>query len=286
MSMNLEKLIDLDKAYLDSNGIWVSKMQLSHDQELSKKSWEKIYKYDLAELKKVKQSFDKLGDHLKYILDDYEFTKETVYLEIGCGPAHVGSYLMEKYGCNFIGVDFNYDALVVLKEFFLEKGLTNFVLIHGDIKDMPIKENTIDYIYGGGVIEHTDDTLSVLRELYRVLKTGGVSFNTVPGFNFFWLTRFYMSIPAVPLLRNIFSFLHFTVFRGKILNKFYGFELSFTQGIIGLLHREAGFKQIKTKPFPFHPSKDKLFNQTLRDIYFNVSSSRFFCLLYYVRAVK
>jgi ubiquinone/menaquinone biosynthesis C-methylase UbiE len=219
-------------------------------------------------------------------MDSWNFTPDTVYLEIGCGPANIGTYLSEKSGCPFIGVDFNYNSLVVLNEYFKEKGIENYILIHSDINDMPIIDGVVDYIYGGGVIEHTEDTITATKELYRVLSAGGVSFNTVPAYNLFWLLRFFYSIPSIEPIKSVLAYIHLKVLKGLILNKFYGFELSFTEKNISNLHKKAGFNNIKTGSFAFHPSKNKIHSQKIRELFYKISNIKIFCPFYYVKASK
>lgn len=286
--MNLVELIDTKKAYLDKNGIWTTQPELSSEEGLSKQCWENIYDFGVEELKKQRVVFDrdKLNDHLGYILPSFHFGDRTIYLEIGCGPSHIGDYLQSECGCKFIGVDFNYRALVVLKSYFDEKGYKDYLLIHADIKDIPLKDESVDFIYGGGVIEHIKNTSRVLGELYRVLKTGGVSFNTVPAFNFFWLTRFYASIPDVRVLRSVLGFVHLKLLMGKVLGRNFGYELSFTLDRLKNFHREAGFVGVETGPFAFHPNLEKLETPLLGTLYFGFSQSALFCPFYFVRAWK
>ena len=286
--MNLVELIDTQKAHLDKNGIWTTQPELSSEELLSKQRWEGIYDFGVEELKKQRVAFDrdKLNDHLRFILPSFNFGGKTVYLEIGCGPSHIGDYLQSERGCKFIGLDFNYKALVVLKTYFDKKGYKDYLLIHADVKDIPLKDESVDFIYGGGVIEHVKDTSGVLRELSRVLKTGGVSFNTVPAFNLFWLTRFYKSIPEVKGLRPVLDFVHLKLLRGRVLGKNFGYELSFTLEGVKKFHREAGFAEVGAGPFAFHPNPEKLKLALLRALYFGLSQSALFCPFHFVRARK
>ena len=286
--MNLVELLDTKKAHLDKNGIWTTQPELSSEGLLSKQRWEGIYDFGVEELKKQRAVFDrdKLNDHLGYLLPSFHFGKKTIYLEIGCGPSHIGDYLQSERGCKFIGVDFNYNILVVLKAYFEEKGYKDYLLIHADIKDIPLKEESVDFIYGGGVIEHTKNTSRLLGELYRVLKTGGVSFNTVPAFNFFWLTRFYASIPDAGLLRSVLEFVHLKLLRGRVLGKNFGYELSFTLEGAKKFHREVGFTEVEAGPFAFHPNPEKLKPALLRALYFGLSQSVLFCPFHFVKARK
>ena len=286
--MELSTIIDKEKAKLDANNIWVSKLNLSSEADVSRRAWEGIYNFTVEKLKEDRKDFDenKLQDNIRYTNESGSFRSDTVYLEIGCGPAHVAEYLMKQYDCFFVGVDFNYPMLLSLDTYLKEKGYTKYILVHADILNMPIIDGSVDYIYGGGVIEHMSDTPGILSELYRVLKEGGVAFNTVPAFNMWWLLRFYSNIPSFPILKTLFEFIHIKLLKSKILERYYGYELSYTLGQLRDLHRRVGFRDIVQKPFAFHPSGKKLKNQMLRRLYYEISSNPLTSPMYCVYGKK
>lgn len=286
--MNIEIIIDKSKAKKNNDGIWVSKLMLNNEINISKKSWERIYNLDLKKLIQSKKEFnkDKLNDHMVYIDRSYNFNNITRYLEIGCGPSYIGEYLMKKYNLTFIGIDFNYEMLLTLKKYFDKKGYKKYILIHGNILDMPIKTKTIDYVYGGGVIEHLPDTSKTLKEIYRVLTQGGVSFNTVPAFNLWWFFRFWNNIPNLPVIKSLFEFVHISTLKGKILDKYYGYELSYLTSTLDNLHKSLGFKNVKCGPFVFRPSRSKVRNEILSKIYISVTSNLIFSPVYYIYGTK
>lgn len=285
----MNKLLNLEKLVKDEKGIYLVKDSVFDKEiKISKEAWEEIFNYDLERLTKEREDFDKnkLADHVDYIERFHKFTKDTIYLEIGCGPAHIGEYVLRKYGCTFVGIDFNYAMLVTLKQYFDKMGYSNYILICGDINSMPLVDNSVDFIYGGGVIEHFADTKHILKESYRVLKPGGVSFNTVPAFSMWWLTRFFSNIPAVPILRQLFETLHLKLLKGRVLHKFFGYELSFTPGMLKKYHKDTGYKSIVVLPFAFHPSSNKLRNAFLRGIYFRIQKSHLSTAIYLVVGEK
>ena len=275
---------------IDKNGILSYHYFLDPETLNSKNVWEKIYNFDMDAFEKDRNDFfsSKLGDHIKHIRKSYVFNPSSVCLEIGSGPAYIGEYIMKEFDSFYVGIDFNYEMLLTVKNYFDLKGFKKYLLIHGDIKDMPIKDNSIDFIYGGGVIEHFSDTDLVLKELYRVLKNGGVSFNTVPCFNFSWvLLRSFANIPSAPIfLKKFFEYIHIKILKNKILDKFFGYELSFTRNSLRKLHERNGFKDIIIGPFTCHPSIRKLRNPFLRKLYFNAQRSRLTSFFYYVFARK
>jgi len=283
------KIIDLTSFKIDKNGIYRSN-NTGKQKTNTSEVWNKIYNFNVNELIKMHSAFnrDKLGDLLKYFDLDLLKNKPFVYLEIGCGPAFLGKHLLDKYKCIFVGVDLNYNALLQLKRFFEHYKIEQekYVLIESDIRSMPLKDDSIDLVYGGGVIEHIPNTEVVLNELHRILKRDGTSVNSVPALNLFWLTRFFMSIPNLPLIKKLFETIHINILKEKILSKFYGYELSFTQNKLKELHKKAGFKNIKTGCFSFHPNIQKIKSKQLYDLYYNMTRNKITTPFYFVTGNK
>lgn len=281
-------IINTLKAKKDKKGIWVSEINLSGEVEISKKAWDGIYDYTEKQLLADKRSFEesKLEPHMDYINKSYSFRENTVFLEIGCGPAFIGEYLMKTKQIFFVGVDFNYTILMTLKNHFDKSGFKNYLLIHADIENMPIKESSIDYIYGGGVIEHFPDTVNLLKEMRRVIKSSGVMFNTVPALTLTWPIRFYSNIPDLRLVRKLLEFIHLKIFKGKILERFFGFELSFTKKRLVEIHEESGFNVTNITSFAFLPSQDRVRNAFLRKLYFEVLKNPLTAQIWAITATK
>lgn len=286
--MNLSLILNKKNVKKDRNGIWVTDMDLPRETKISQVTWERIYIQNIEQLQEIKIDFNecKLADHVKYIEQAYTFSKKTIYLEIGCGPAFIGEYLMKKYGCFFVGVDFNYGMLLTLKKYFDSKDYKNYLFIHSDIVDIPLRKNCVDFIYGGGAIEHLKNTKTVVRELFRVLKKDGTSFNTVPALNLWWLTKFWHNIPNLPLIKGILEFIHVSLLKGVILDKYFGYELSYTLNDLKQIHTSIGFKNIIAGPFIFHPSEKKLKNQLLRRFYMHLAKYKLTTPIYYVYGQK
>jgi ubiquinone/menaquinone biosynthesis C-methylase UbiE len=224
--------------------IGTDEMRLSHEK------WNELYHNKKMEdhqrnFQSYKNTyFEDTADQInkeKAILD-------SIYLEIGCGEFHFGNLIAHKVAC-IIGVDFSLSALRTAKKLLDQNKITNYILIHADINQLPLDDNQIDIIYGGGVIEHFESTVNVLSELYRVLKKDGISFNTVPYLNLASLTyrQVWGNIPDFPVIRNIFEFIHIKLLKSK--HMIFGYEKSFTAGKLIMSHKKAGFKLIKVEQF-------------------------------------
>jgi len=286
--VGLENILQMEKLRVDENGIFVAKSEYTGETAISKDAWKKLNYFSVETLTKQRELFDKdkLKDHLFYIENTYNFDSNTIYLEIGCGPAHIGEYMMREHGCTFIGIDFDYNVLFTLKEYLEKKEYRNFVLIHADINDMPIKDSSVDYIYGGGVIEHFPDTEHIIRESFRILVNNGVTFNTVPALTFWWLLTFYNTIPNVPFFRGFVEFIHNKILHGSILRKNFGYQLCFSKSYLVKLHKKIGFDEIQSGVFAVNAFEHAISNKLLRSVYFWIQKFPLTASFYYVIGKK
>ena len=77
------------------------------------------------------------------------------------------------------GIDISPVLTAKAVENYKKKGYEpNFVV--GDMRNMPLPDNTFDYLYTMGTIEHVPDPENAVREIHRVLKPGGVAVIGVP----------------------------------------------------------------------------------------------------------
>jgi len=225
---------------------------LSEDLELSIKKWDRIYFDQLTsksynqEYKNYKKFYRK--DTLDQLNIEKKINKKMVYLEIGCGSFFLGQDLADKTKL-VIGIDICPSALTIAKKMLDEKGISNYLLIQGDILNLPIKKDLIDLIYGGGVIEHFKNTQKCVNELFRVLKKGGVSFNSVPYLNIGSITyrQLWGNIPNAPILKQMAEFIHIKLLQSRHMT--FGYEMSFLASTLKKIHRCAGFNNIKVDKF-------------------------------------
>lgn len=237
--------------YRINKGIINMLPNLNKEIKLSVEKWDERYKKQLRNKTYYK-------DYENYMKMYYEDTyrqlnkarkiKDIVYLEIGCGPFFLGQKIAKK--CKLIiGIDFSPSALKIAQKMLKEKGIKNYLLIQGDILRMPIKDNSVDLVYGGGVIEHFENTQKSVDEIYRVLRKNGVSFNTVPLLNLGALTyrQIWGHIPNLPLLKGITEFIHIKLLKGRHMT--FGYEMSFLSSALNKMHMNAGFRKVIVDKF-------------------------------------
>jgi len=105
--------------------------------------------------------------------------KDLKILDLGCGTGALINRLKE-YGA-VVGLDFSKDAL----EFCVarECGL----LCCGDIqKKIPFGDESFDLVIASDVLEHLEDDMFTVQEIYRICKKNGFVLITVPAHQFLW----------------------------------------------------------------------------------------------------
>lgn len=239
------------KKYTVQDGIVTIIPNLTPDIELSIEKWDEFYRKELSSNKFHEEHDRYMSIHFKDVYKQVNSVKQIkggVYMEIGCGPGFFMQNIAKE--CELvIGIDFCPSALKIAKQMLEEKGIKNYLLIQGDILQMPLKSEAVDLIYGGGVIEHFEDTQTCVNELYRVLKKNGVSFNTVPYLNLGSLTyrQVWGNIPNFPVLKQLAEFIHIKLLKGK--HMIFGYEMSFTANTLRRVHETAGFQNVQVERF-------------------------------------
>jgi SAM-dependent methyltransferase len=98
-------------------------------------------------------------------------------LDVGCGTG-ANLEMLSQFG-NAEGVDVSDDAL----DFCRRKDLT---VQKGLAETLPYDNESFDVTTALDVVEHLDDDIAGLKEMYRVTKRGGYSLIFVPAFMWLW----------------------------------------------------------------------------------------------------
>lgn len=110
---------------------------------------------------------------------------DDVILDMPCGRGFYLSMFRYVSRCRLIGADLDWDVLVKAQRNTAD--LPGIVLNHANIYGLPYPDNTFDAVILSEILEHIDDDVAGLREVYRVLKPDGVVAITVPNANYpFW----------------------------------------------------------------------------------------------------
>jgi ubiquinone/menaquinone biosynthesis C-methylase UbiE len=154
---------------------------------------------------------------------------------------------MTKRGYFFIGIDYSVSALMYLKKKLKSKGISSFLLIHTDICNLGVNRDCVDLIYGGGSLEHFKNTQQAVNHLYRVLRTGGTSYNVVPYLNLGNIVyrSQWGSIPNFPVLKQLSELIHIKILGAKYM--IFGYEMQFSKHSLKKWHMKSGFKEENIK---------------------------------------
>ena len=113
------------------------------------------------------------GEYAPWMFDTMEFGRHAgeKVLEVGGG---MGTDLAQfaRHGALVTDLDLSSGHLELAKENFRLRGLSGEFVLH-DAETLPFPDDTFDVVYSNGVIHHTPNTRSVVREMRRVLKPGG-----------------------------------------------------------------------------------------------------------------
>lgn len=94
-------------------------------------------------------------------------------LEIGSGVG-LDSYAMAMHGLSVTAVDLTQVAASTVNQRFVRNGVAGQFAV-ADAAHLPFPDNSYDYVYSFGVLHHAADTTLTIREVYRVLRPGGMA---------------------------------------------------------------------------------------------------------------
>jgi len=96
-------------------------------------------------------------------------------LDCGCGPGALTVQLAAIVAPGVVvGLDRHGDQHEIGRRRAVEEGLTNVSFREGSIYEIPFEDDTFDAVFAHAVLYHLGDPGTALREMYRVLRPGGV----------------------------------------------------------------------------------------------------------------
>lgn len=114
---------------------------------------------------------------LQAVLEPNLPAHDLLILDVGCGAGNMYHHL-SRYG-DVIGVENHPNPVRVGQE-------RGYDIRQADGRDLPFEAGTFDLISALDVIEHNVQDVEMLREMYRVLKPGGLVLISVPAFQWLW----------------------------------------------------------------------------------------------------
>ncbi len=98
-----------------------------------------------------------------------------VVIDLGSGAGNDAFIARHETGESgkVIGIDFTPAMIELARKNNLTRGFTNIDFIQGDIEQIPVDSNIADVIVSNCVLNLVPNKAAVMKEIFRVLKTGG-----------------------------------------------------------------------------------------------------------------
>tara|TARA_B100000315_G_C14525133_1_gene563465 strand:+ start:256 stop:1326 length:1071 start_codon:yes stop_codon:yes gene_type:complete len=102
--------------------------------------------------------------------------QEKKALDAGCGGGRY-TVALKKIGFGeVVGVDISEPGLKTCRARLAEKGIDGITYKEGTVLELPLDDESFDFVFSNGVLHHTQDLVKGIHELLRVLKRGGHGF--------------------------------------------------------------------------------------------------------------
>lgn len=124
-------------------------------------------------------------------------------LDAGCGPGSISVGLAEVVGPGgtVTGVDFEPSQVDEASAAARDAGVTNARFQQADVTALPFPDETFDAVHMCALMCHVPDHRTALRELFRVLKPGGVVATLDPVFSkTIWLPEDPVAVESIYLV--------------------------------------------------------------------------------------
>ena len=114
------------------------------------------------------------------IVDNMKPSEGMTILDIGFGNGYLEKLIYREAKCSIYGIDISEDMVKTASK-NNQKGIANgdINLVVGDCCNIEFEDDSFDTITTMNTIYFWNDTIQGLREIYRVLKDGGVFYNAV-----------------------------------------------------------------------------------------------------------
>lgn len=133
-------------------------------------------------LKKYKKNDHKsISLQIKSLHRDWmEENDHKIILDIGCGPGSSFSMWLAKISKHYIGIELSSKAAAKFKDTLDKENLISAEVLQMDFLENSFPDNYFDIIYISAVLHHFSDTEVLCKEIYRVLKPGGIIVSSDP----------------------------------------------------------------------------------------------------------
>ena len=189
------------KKYRIENGIIDLLVEETPEIISEQKGWTELEKAVVNTDKLMLSLPDAIGEHktawksqaenFHYMFSKLDLNGKEVVLDLGAGRCWSTSFFSRK-GCYTVGIDILLTKYVGLltSDVYINHHNIYFERIIGDMNLLPFRNQVFDLVFITATLHHSVDMLTTLKEVYRVLKTGGqVVFINEPVVGIFKLSK-------------------------------------------------------------------------------------------------
>jgi demethylmenaquinone methyltransferase/2-methoxy-6-polyprenyl-1,4-benzoquinol methylase len=172
--------------------------------------------------------------------------KGRMTLDLATGTGDIAALMADTYSADVIGADFSLNMLMEARNRFAAKSI-NWQAC--DANTIPFVDGVFDSVTFGYLLRNVDDTMRVLKEVFRVLRPGGrvVCLDTTPPAKnmIYPFLQFYFRF-CIPAMGKFIADdeTAYTYLTGSTMEFYEAEELS-------NLFKEAGFMKVSFKKFMF-----------------------------------
>jgi len=105
-------------------------------------------------------------NRIKRFIDTYATDQRAVVVEVGCGLGHLHSCHV-----NWMGFEYSSTAVTLAKQLYGD----NLNIFEGDARELPLKSNSVDFLFSFAALEHIPEVEKAFGEIERVLKPDGIA---------------------------------------------------------------------------------------------------------------
>lgn len=123
------------------------------------------------------------ADELRQDAKRVALNSSSRFLDLGCGPCGVLTFLIANFGCKGVGIELSPSAIEFGKRRAAKMGIQDLFAAHvGDLNEpIALSSNSFDVVFAIDVVLHLQNRLLLFKEIKRLLSPGGTFLFTDAG---------------------------------------------------------------------------------------------------------